>query len=483
MRLIKTSFVVVALVSGLAHGQTPEDGAAAPRRLEPPPITHDPGSWRARGGGRITQDDITSGTLTLREIRFAGMEVFSTPFTKADGFGDGPMNPADPTSPGGRPTMADNGTFLRVNGLDSQTCLECHSVLSNRQIPATFAVGGVGGISAMAMPGPTEIDIDDEQGNGFAFCNGRLINPPFVFGSGGVELVAKEMTIDLQALKALAQATPDTPIPLVAHRVSFGTITYDSGTSTFDTSGVEGIEPDLVVRPFGRKGNNATIRQFDLGALQFHMGMQPVEIVGEGVDGDGDGVVDEILACEISAMHVFSVLSTAPRRVGGNWYQVSRGFGAFRSVGCGDCHLPLTRTLSSRLPIAFPEVETDPTANVFLHVELRGEPAGFRPDRLGGIIVPMYSDLKRHHMGDSLAEHTGDPLDPYFITPRLWGVADTAPYLHDGRALTLREAIEMHDGEGLAAANDFAALPEAMKVDLLAFLDTLRTPRNPNWDL
>ncbi|MCP4228367.1 MAG: hypothetical protein GY773_33875, partial [Actinomycetia bacterium] len=319
MRSIGTTFVAAALVSGLAYGQTPEDGWAGPRLNEPPPITQDPGSWRAKGGGRITQDDITSGTMTLDEIRFAGMEVFSTPFTKADGFGDGPMNPADPTSPGGRPTMGDNGTFLRVNGLDSQTCLECHSVLSNRQIPATFAVGGVGGISATAMPGPTEVDIDDEQGNGFAFFNGRLINPPFVFGSGGVELVAKEMTIDLQARKASAQATPDTPIPLDTHGVSFGTIAYDSGTSTFDASGVEGIEPDLVVRPFGRKGNNASIRQFDLGALQFHMGMQPVEIVGEGVDADGDGVVNEVLAGELSAMHIFSVLSEAPRRVGGNW--------------------------------------------------------------------------------------------------------------------------------------------------------------------
>ncbi len=483
MRFITAMLMMAVLVSGLAYGQTPEDGRARPRQLEPAPVTRDPGSWRAMGGARITQADITSGTMTVDEIRLAGMEVFSTPFTKADGFGDGPMSPVDPTSPGGRPTMADNGMFLRVNGLDSQTCLECHSVLSNKQIPATFAVGGVGGLAATAMPGPTDIDIDDEQDNGYAFYNGRLINPPFVFGSGGVELLAKEMTIDLQALKALAQATPDTPVPLVTHRVSFGSITYDSGTATFDTSGVEGIDPDLVVRPFGRKGNNATIRQFDIGALQFHMGMQPAEIVGEGIDADDDGVVDEILAGEISAMHVFSVLSTAPRRVGGNWYQVRNGFLTFRSVGCADCHIPLTQTRSTMLPIAFPEVETDPTANVFLEVELLGGSAGFLANRVGGVRVPMYSDLKRHHMGDSLAEHTGDPLDPYFITPRLWGIADTAPYLHDGRALTLRDAIESHDGEGLAAATNFAALPEATKIDLLAFLDTLRTPADPNSDL
>ncbi|MCP3962442.1 MAG: hypothetical protein GY719_31760, partial [bacterium] len=223
MRLIRNTFMAAALVSGLAHAQTPEDGGAGPRRLEPPPLTQAPGSWRAMGGARITQDDITSGSLTLLEIRFAGMEVFSTPFTKADGFGDGPMDPVDPTSPGGRPTMGDNGTLLRVNGLDSQSCLECHSVLSSREIPATFAVGGVGGISATAMPGPTEVDVDDEADNGFAFFDGRMINPPFIFGSGGVELVAKEMTIDLQARKALARATPDTPIPLATHRVSFGT--------------------------------------------------------------------------------------------------------------------------------------------------------------------------------------------------------------------------------------------------------------------
>ncbi len=483
MRWIRIMFVAAALVPGSAHGQTPEDRGAGPRHLEPPPITQDSGSWRAKGGGRITQDDITSGTLSLREIRRAGMEVFSTPFTKAQGWGDGPMSPVDPTSPGGRPTMGDNGTLLRVNGLDAQSCLECHSVLSFREIPATFAVGGVGGISATAMPGPTEVDIDDEAGNGFAFFNGRLINPPFVFGSGGVELVAKEMTIDLQALKALAQATPDTPIPLDPHEVSFGSITYDSGTSTFDTSEVEGIEPDLVVRPFGRKGNNASIRQFDLGALQFHMGMQPVEIFGDGVDADGDGVVDEVLAGELSAMHIFSVLSEAPRQVAGDWLQVFSGRQTFNSIGCDDCHIAVTQTLSSMLPIAFPEVATDPTANVFMHVELRGGSAGFRDNKTGGIMVPMYSDLKRHHMGDSLAEHTGDPLDPYFITPRLWGIADTAPYLHDGRALTLRDAIGMHDGEGLAAANDFVGLPEALKVELLAFLDTLRTPRDPHRDL
>ena len=65
------------------------------------------------------------------------------------------------------------------------------------------------------------------------------------------------------------------------------------------------------------------------------------------------------------------------------------------------------------------------------------------------------------------------------MTPRLWGVADTAPYLHDGRALTLRDAILLHGGEATAARNAFAGAPAHQQQRLLGFLETLRTPKNP----
>ena len=56
----------------------------------------------------------------------------------------------------------------------------------------------------------------------------------------------------------------------------------------------------------------------------------------------------------------------------------------------------------------------------------------------GTVRVPAYTDLKRHDMGPELAETTGNPeIDTLFITPRLWGITDTGPYLHDGRADTL----------------------------------------------
>ncbi len=63
-------------------------------------------------------------------------------------------------------------------------------------------------------------------------------------------------------------------------------------------------------------------------------------------------------------------------------------------------------------------------------------------------------------MGPDLAESTGDVLESYFQTARLWGVADTAPYLHDGRAATLTEAILWHGGEAESAAIFFDSLAD-----------------------
>jgi hypothetical protein len=440
-----------------------------------------PGEGPALGTGRTSQDAIASGAMSLREIRKAGLKMFATPFNKLDGYGDGIENPFDTTSPGGRPTLQNNGTFLRVNGLDAQTCMECHSVGSNAVAPFRFAVGGAGGANNNAVFQPRHVDVSDQSHNGFAAFDGRFINPPFLFGSGGVQLLANEMTAALQKLKTQAHSAPGTSVPLLVKGVSFGSISFDTATSSYDTSHVSGIASDLVLRAFGRKGEFSTVRRFDVEALQFHMGMQPVEAVGEGVDADNDGVVDEVLVGEVSALDIFNtnlehpVTDRAPNKL--------PGFATFNVIGCADCHRPALETTGRTLTYSFPEVETDPSANVFYSVDLHSGPAGFDLNGKGGLIVPLFSDLKRHEMGPALAESTGGPLDSKFITARLWGVADSAPYLHDGRATTLTEAIELHGGEATVARNNFASLPAAEKSALLAFLRNLRTPLHPAQDI
>ena len=434
---------------------------------------------------RITQQEIASGELSLDDLRLAGLKVFVTAFRKSDGHGDGPVNPADPTAPGGRPMLQDNGAFLRVNGLDAQSCLDCHSIVSAATMPATLGVGGAGGLNNSAMFMTQDIDVADRAGQGFASFDGRLINPPALFGAGGVQLVAEEMTRRLQKLRRKALRHPGQRIRLRAKGVEFGSIVADAA-GRLDTSAVEGIDADLVVRPFGRKGEFATVRGFDVGALMFHLGMRPVEVAGEGVDDDGDGVVNEVLIGEVSALSVFVATQDTPVQARRN-QRARRGFRQFRTLGCAECHRPVMYTRGTQLNFRYPEIDTDPSANVFYSVDLRRPPMRFRPGRRGrGIAVPMFSDLKRHDMGDGLAEDfhgASAARNREFITAKLWGVADTAPYLHDGRAFTLNAAITLHGGEARAARDAYLALDTRHKNELIAFLMTLRNPDSPNEDV
>ena len=484
--------------------------SALPAASAGPPAAHDLTADVTQAQIRTA---LNSGDgLSLFEMRQMGFLVFSTPFTTGDGYGDGPFDPSEvpPLAFGHRPTLQGNGKILRVNGLDAQSCNECHTIVSNDTLPPTLGIGGVGGVVQNAIIGPSMIDVADSSDDrtqyapghdpdlqmvfdGNADFSGRFANPPFLFGGGGVELLGKEMTQDLQDLLAAARAaTPGTVTELRTHGVSFGTITTldDAGNVDLDVEGIgpehtTGVPPEevLVVRPFGRKGENFTMRDFDRGAMQFHFGIQPVEVVGEGVDEDGDGFVDEVTVAEMTMLHIFDVTNPKPRMTRPN-PAARAGRQLFRDLGCSSCHIPTLRTRGKRIPLSFPEVASEPFANVYGEIDLRV--AGFRRDPRGsGVRVPLFSDLKRHKMGPRLAEtfELGEIANDEFITARLWGIADTAPYLHDGRALTLWEAIEFHGGEAQGARDGFLALSDEDQGRLLAFLGTLRAPVRPNEEL
>ena len=456
-------------------------------------------------------DALAAGELHLDDLRAMGLSVFSTPFNTFDGFGDGPFDPAetDTAAFGHRPTLQGNGLLLRVNGLDAQSCNECHTIVSNRTRPPTLGFGGVGGVVQNAIILPSLIDVADSfddrvvfqpghdpelplEFDGVADFNGRFANPPFLFGGGGVELLAKEMTADLQKLLADARkAPPGTTTLLTTHGIDFGHVTTldAAGNVELDVEGIgpediTGVAPEdvLVVRPFGRKGENFSMRDFDRGAMQFHFGIQPIEVVGAGEDEDGDGVADEVSVAEMSVLHIFDVTNPRPRvrRLGPS---AAAGFDIFLSIGCAECHRPVMETRSRSVPLAHPEVATDPWANVYLEVDL--VEVGFEPSPEGGVYVPLFADLKRHKMGPRLAEtfERGELANDEFTTARLWGVADTAPYLHDGRATTLYQAIEFHGGEAQAARDAFLGLGERRQRKLLRFLKKLRVPGRPNEEL
>lgn len=456
---------------------------------------------------------LVNGSLSLDEVRRRGLAVFATPFNTFDGLGDGPFDPAETNTRafGMRPTLQGNGQFLRVNGLDAQSCNECHTIVSNGTNPPTLGFGGVGGAVQNAIIMPTLIDVADSADDRVSFVaghdpslplvfdgtadyNGRFANPPFLFGGGGVELVGKEMTADLQALLDVAQSSPaGTVVSLDTHGVNFGYLT-SLGGGDVDLSGIEGIgftpevneertpEEVLIVRPFGRKGENFSMRDFDRGAMQFHFGMQPVEVVGANFDADGDGVKNEVTIGSMTALHIFDVTNPRPAMAPLS-VDARVGFDRFVELGCSYCHMPVIETYSRFVPLAHPEVPDDPWANVYTEIDL--VEVGFEPAPGGGVFVPLFADLKRHNMGPGLEEDLEGAEIPNtdFTTARLWGIADTAPYIHDGRATTLFQAIFAHGGEAQSARDAFLALGAGNQKKVIAFLQSLRVPENPNEDL
>ena len=74
---------------------------------------------------------------------------------------------------------------------------------------------------------------------------------------------------------------------------------------------------------------------------------------------------------------------------------------------------------------------------------------------------------------------TWDALQREWRTPPLWGVADSAPYLHDGRASTLDAALRWHAGEASDAAKEYRSLRKEDRDKVIGFLATLRAPPRP----
>lgn len=238
-------------------------------------------------------------------------------------------------------------------------------------------------------------------------------------------------------------------------------------------SGVVNIAEERVGR-YGCKAQALSIEAFTRGTLQEHIGItseplaaqtslktpsragwrRVVDRVLEWVDvaatahaqiilpgqpttADGDDVPEpEITRDDLLVLVAFTQRLAAPRR-GDENEAVTRGGMVFDQIGCNACH----------------------------RAELSTALGPIRP----------YTDLLLHDMGEELADgvRLGRALGSEFRTAPLWGLCRSGPYLHDGRADTIDEAIGAHGGEAQAARDRFDALDEEARSDLIAFLNSL----------
>ncbi len=104
-----------------------------------------------------------------------------------------------------------------------------------------------------------------------------------------------------------------------------------------------------------------------------------------------------------------------------------------------------------------------------------------------GDVEGIYSDLLLHDMGQSLSDQgtaygsnrpdtSEQPGAREWRTPPLWGYRDSGPYMHDGRARTLEEAVAMHEGQGKASAHQFFRMASKERNQVEAFLKSLIAP-------
>ena len=410
----------------------------------------------------ILQEDVDKGTYTKEKLFQFGDEFFSHEYKVDDGYGDGSYT-----------TLRRVHTGVR-GGLDTFSCSGCHSV------------GGPDGAGSQAQDALLDGDGDHES-------TALHRNAPAMLGLGMVQALGVEMTQDLQLQrdtardKAKATGVPQT-VALTSKGISFGTLTLGTQGGV-DVSRLAGVDADLVVKPFGWKGTVARLRRFVEDAARIHFGIQSQLLalgdkdhpdpahLGSGVwyDPDGDGKERELEEGLLTSAAVYlTMLETPvilPPNDAGLRDRWANGSALFTQVGCGSCH---TRSLNLLNPVWH---ELSDTTGSDYQVQLFAD--GDQPR--GTNDVNLFSDLKRHAMGSELA----DPHDneqgiarDVFLTRPLWGLAETPPYLHDGRAPTIPDAILAHGGEAQKSRDAFAALSSSQQADVHIFLLSLtREPK------
>jgi len=127
--------------------------------------------------------------------------------------------------------------------------------------------------------------------------------------------------------------------------------------------------------------------------------------------------------------------------------RAERGKSLFRSIGCAECHTP----------------------------DL-GDVAGIYSDLMLHSLTMKESDGYRHEIIVEVPLPDDHPKPDEWRTPPLWGVADSAPYFHDGSSQTLESAIARHEGDATLVTKAFKNLPAEDQQALIVFLKTLRAP-------
>jgi CxxC motif-containing protein (DUF1111 family) len=237
---------------------------------------------------------------------------------------------------------------------------------------------------------------------------------------------------------------------------------------------------DGTIGRFGWKAQTATLKEFVMTACAVELGLEvpghPQAQLPYAAEGRArkPGLDLDIAECNALLAFVQSLPPPRQRKAssGREADKLRMGKKRFEEAGCATCHTP----------------------------------------KLGSV-DDLYSDLLLHDMGDELADNgvygnpssgpepgPGEPVPANAVadggarnptgaaqsrrgatrrewrTPPLWGFRDTAPYLHDGRATNLEEAVALHGGQAARSAQKFFQLTPEQRLEVEVFLKSLTAP-------
>jgi len=217
-----------------------------------------------------------------------------------------------------------------------------------------------------------------------------------------------------------------------------------------EAAGVSGrIARDPDGRPgrLGWKGRQGSLDAFVQAACAGELGLSTPTVAAPRAPGTDDGALPgeppDLDATQVDRLVAFVEALRPPSRPGGH----GRGRAVLHDLGCTACHA----------------------------------------EQLGSV-HRAYTDLLLHDLGPDLADGHRAYAEPTprgaaraaeWRTPPLWGLGDTAPYLHDGRAATVDAAIRLHGGEAEDARRAYEALSPADRRRLLAFLGASPAASSP----
>lgn len=206
---------------------------------------------------------------------------------------------------------------------------------------------------------------------------------------------------------------------------------------------------DGRVGKFGWKGDFATLKEFVASACANELGLgTPTTQQAKPFHKTTADMPPDMTDKQFGQLMAF--VDTLPRPVEVSNSTAERGKVVFRTVGCAVCHVPDMGGVKG--------VYSD-----FLLYTIEDRQSG------GG-------EYGRPPIPAENSRPDGVPAADEWKTPALWGVADSAPYLHDGSAPTLAAAIARHQGDAKSVTAAYQKLPDADKAAVIAFLESLKAP-------